>query len=250
MKLKVLFALVSSVLLSACSGVGSDDSKTENITAKYRVVSEASGITLEAQFYNASNGSAAITLDSGDIAKVYYSSTSLRLTELSQQGLYSHSNALSSNLSGENFRFAFERAEEIGAPNSTIYLPKAFTASSVQTAGAIFYTDPITVTWDGDDASDTQFNILRIYECLDSESASFLYSQEDSYQDLSGSAAINDSGLLIDDNLVSCAVTIELGRIVSSGVDERFKGGSAVGIQKRTLTFSLIFTQPEPEPEV
>ena len=256
MKLKMLLALIGSILMSACSGVSSDDSETENLTAQFRAISDGTNITLEAQFYNSSNGAAAITLEDGDLARVYYYRTSIPLVELNQQGLYTYSRGISSNLEGEIFRFALERSDKIGAPNSSIYLPSPFDIVSTQTGRNFLYTDPISITWDGESATDTQFNILRIYECLDAEDTAFLYHQENSFVDSDGEADLDDSGLLIDDNLVSCEVTIELGRIVSSGVDDRFKGGAALGIQKRTLNLSMVFSEqdldpePEPEPEV
>lgn len=256
MKLKMLLALAGSILMSACSGVSSDDSETENITAQFRAISNGTNITLEAQFYNSNNGGAAITLEEGDFARVYYYQTSTPLVELNQQGLYTNSTGISSNLEGEIFRFALERSDKIGAPNSSIYFPAPFVTVSTQASQKILYTDPISISWNGESATDTQFNILRIYECLDAEDTAFLYHQEDSYVDSDGKADLDDSNLLLDDNLVSCKVTIELGRIVSSGVDDRFKGGTALGIQKRTLKLSMVFSEqdlepePEPEPEV
>jgi len=249
MKLKMLLALVGSVLMSACSGVGSDDSKTENLTAQFRAISDGTNITFEAQFYASSNGGVAIILEDGDTPKVHFNQNSISLLDLTQQGLYTNEIGISSHLEAENFRFALERSNEIGAPNSNIYFPKPFEIASTQTTQDIFYTDPISITWDGDSAADTQFNILRIYECLDDEDSAFLYHQEDSFDDIVGRADIDDSGLLIAENLVSCTVTIELGRIVSSGVDDRFKGGTSMGIQKRTLNISMVFVEPDPEPE-
>jgi hypothetical protein len=254
MKIKGIIALVSSLLISACSNIGDEDLKTENLTSKFRVISNGVNITTEAQFYNSSNGSNAITLDSADIVRVHFDGRTIILTELNQQGVYTNSVSISSHYEDDNFRFSLERAEEIGAPNSSIYLPSAFTATTESSAGAIFYTDPITVNWDGESANDTSFNILRIYTCLDADDTQFVYHKEESFDadDVTGGGdvTINDSGLLIDDNLVSCNATIELGRIVSSGVDNRFKGGEALGIQKRTLNVSLVFVEPEPEPEV
>ncbi len=253
MKIKGIIALVSSLLISACSNVGDEDLKTENLTSKFRVISEQDYITFEAQFYNSSNGINAISLDSADTVKVHFDGRTFTLTELNQQGLYTTSIINNSRYEDDNFRFSLERAEEIGAPNSSIYLPSAFTASTESSAEAIYYTDSITVNWDGESANDTRFNILRIYSCLDADDTQFIYHKEESFDvdDVTGGGEVtlNDSGLLIDENLVSCNATIELGRIVNSGVDNRFKGGEALGIQKRTLTVSMVFVEPEPEPE-
>ncbi len=247
MKLKVLFVWASTLLLSACSGGSSDDAKTNNLTAQFRVISSSDGIIFEAQFYRSD---IPISLDAGDAAKVYVSDERIiTLTEQEVPGLYSSIMNISSRYADKNFRFALERGEKIGAPNSNIFLPKAFTAASEQTAGTIYYTDPITVTWEGEGAADTSFNIVRLYECLDNEETEFLYQQESRFEDIDGSAIIDDSALLIDDNLVSCEATFELGRSASSGVDDRFKGGKVIAIQSRDLTFSLVFVQPEPEPE-
>lgn len=240
----MLISAVASLMLSACSGVGPEDSKTENINAQYRVTSTGLGIELQAQFFNGSDS--AILLEEGDQVRVHYDGRSQILYDTEGNGAYKSTMLLSSVYENENFRFALERAEEIGAPNSNIYLPQGFSADSAQTADAIYYTDSIEVTWDSDDALDTQFNILRIYQCQDGDDAQFTYFQEESVDD-TGSAIINDSELLVDDNLVGCQVTIELGRFVSSGVDSRFKGGSSVGIQLRELNFDLVFVESEAE---
>lgn len=260
MKLFSLITLSALTCLSACSSIDSDDLKTSGISVQYRAIATGTGTTsLEAQFYTGDGGFNTLSVDlkSGDVAKVYYGNDiSVSLIETEALGEYTYKRVVSAGSAGTSFRFALERADDIGAPNTSIYLPEPFNASSDQAGEAVLYTDAITVNWDADDASDTDFNILRIYQCLDADDGEYLYADEDPYLDTAGSAIIDDSGLLSEQNLSSCEVTIELGRMTSSSVDNRFKGGTALGIQKRILKLSMVFSEqdldpePEPEPEV
>lgn len=251
MKVKNTLMAAAITCLSACSSIDSDDLKTSGISVNYRAISEGNGTTsLEAQFYAGNGGANSVSVDlkEGDIAKVYYGNNQVvSLIETEAFGGYTYKKVVNVGSAGATFRFALERAEDIGAPNSSIYLPNPFSVSSEQSGEAVLYTDPITVNWDGENSSDTRFSILRMYQCLDAEDGEFIYADEDDYDDATGTAVINDSGLFTEQNLSSCVVTIELGRITSAGVDERFKGGASVGIQRRRLIFSMVFSEPEAE---
>lgn len=172
-----------------------------------------------------------VELGSDDKLVATSGGTTQTMTQSELGNLVSHAASFTGDDAGTEFDVAFERKVDAGAPSSTISLPAPFdldpTPATASRAAAI------TITWGPDGTSDKMlWNATG--PCI--SPATGMASGDPGTLTIAAATFVKQTGSGIPD---SCTLTFQLLRERTGTLDRHFtRGGSALGIQERTVTWT------------
>ena len=229
--------LLSALLvltLGACSNVASTNIKTAGIEAHLVVAADGTGKTKATAALNVDTSAVDfVKLSDGDSLVAKTGSQSQTLTESELLGAVSYAATFDgADAEGTAYTVSLNRATETSAPSSTVTLPAPFSITAPAPAASFSRAnDDLAVTYasagthDSMSWSITGDCILNQSKVLDADTGSFTVAK----------ASIKTPSSTTTEN---CQVTLTVSRTQVGTLDPAYQGGSILGVQTRTLTFT------------
>jgi hypothetical protein len=225
------------VLAAACRTESASEFETKQITANITAKATGSGSTdVSATFRKGSALLTFLQLTSDDEVKVTSGSQSAELKEFSLLGVVTYSASLPIDAQGTSFTVSLARKKDSGAPSSVATLPEAFTVDPLTGSFSRAAAGP-TIRWSNAGSDPMKLSISG--SCIDELDAD-LSSGATEYAVAAGAIKKRmqtgaDGGTQIPDN---CSVNAVVRRERAGMLDTGFAGGTAVGVQERSVSFT------------
>ena len=222
---------------ASCHTESLSDFATSAVTASITALTKGDGSTNVTATLREGPTSLTFLQLTSDDALAVTSGTTQRMTELSLLGVVSYSASMPLDAEGTTFTVALTRKKDSGAPHSVMTLPAGFTLASLASASYSRADAGPTVGWSP--ASSQPMELSFSGNCIDdfSDSApasSASYSLPAGALHKRTAQATPDGGQAVPD---TCAVTVDVDRVLSGTLDPGYAGGDASGIQRRSASF-------------
>ena len=235
--LKLIGFLALSISTMACSEVKSSEVTTAGIYLDYSVVTDGEGTGSEVNTTLRVGGVTSTTfvdLDDGDQLVVSVNDESQVLSQSSLGVIHSYDADFVSDVDGDEFRLAFDRANLDGAPETLAVLPTPFELTEPEFDTVFSRSNEsgeIVVGWDNQ--GQDRMKITVEGDCFVSYLAT---NQPDSGTHSIPLSYFKDNEY---DDAESCTAMVIVERQRAGSVDPAFAGGQALGIQKRRSSIRL-----------
>ena len=227
---------VAGLWLLACTNTESENIKTSGIHADIDVTATGTGQTEVSTWLRVgASSNTFLDLSDGDELIASKGTESKKMTRREVFGSVTYNATFDADAAETEFKVAFERENDVSAPNSHGTLPAAFSLTAPAAAASFARaTDTITITWDPSGASD-RMHVAANGTCIQAYDV-----------DLDGdpgTATINPSAFKeptdAEQQGKTCDVTIELRRTRPGTVDSAYgEGGDFISRQVRSRKIS------------
>lgn len=222
-------AAVLWVVLAACSTRSASEVPTQQMWADISATStDGANATVAATFRDGQLSLTFLQLTTDDHLTATQGSVSHPLVETSLLGLVTYNAAFSTGSVGTRFDITMTRKLDSGAPLTSVTLPEPVTLAAVSSPQS--RANPFTVSWTSASSSDPLSVSVR-GTCLQDFNAS-VPTNATSYTVTAGSLK-KPSASSPD----TCSATLTLSRTRNGTLDSHFLGGTAQGVQSRSVTF-------------
>ncbi len=218
--------------VTGCSTIQSSDLKTSGMQADFTVVSDGSTAT-EVRASLLANTTTYVDLAAGDKLR-FFAGTREASSQVKTNiaGIITYSSTFSGVSAGQDFRVAFERANDKSAPSSTVTLPPAAEITDPPANVSTTRSSDLTIRWNAGDGGD-RIMIEADGSCIFSKKIEDL-PNTGSYVLPAGS--LESTG---GNNPTSCTVNVEVSRVRRGTVDAAYgKGGTFNALQTRKVSIS------------
>ncbi len=136
--------------ICGCSNTSSENVTTEGVHADIDIVADGSGatiVTAELEVGNGGFGRTSLELTGGDSLTVLANGIQKTMTESSVVGRFRYTASFAFDDADTMFTVAFNRDNDVDAPNSTVALPAGFSVASPSSNDVFGSTEDIPISW-------------------------------------------------------------------------------------------------------
>lgn len=231
------YLLLPLGLTIACTDVKSSAIDTSGIYLSYTVLTEGEGLGSEATVGLNVGGALGsfVELEGGDRLTVTVGEESNVLDMSSLFVIHSYGSVFTEDAAGSVFTLNFERESLTQAPESTATLPEPFELTAPEDDLVISRSEQVDeellITWDG--TSNEPMEITIEGDCFSH------YLEVETNDSGEHSVPVSYFSENESDAETACTATIVIKRKSVGTVDPAFDGGTALGIQARTLDIRI-----------
>lgn len=235
--LSKLWMPIAALGAVACTDVKSEEVTTAGMYLDYTVVTQGEGTGSEVNTLLRVGGATSTTyvdLSVGDQLAVSVGDEESVLNQVSLGVVHSYQQRFDADAEGSEFTLSFDRADQTGAPASIAILPTPFEITLPivdESFSRSVETGEVVIEWDS--SSDDRVNIAVHGDCFASY---FALDEADMGNHSIPLSYFKDNEY---DSVSTCSAEVSVERSRAGSVDREFGGGSAQGVQRRTVTVQL-----------
>ena len=235
--LSKLWMPIAALGAVACTDVKSEEVTTAGMYLDYTVVTQGEGTGSEVNTLLRVGGATSTTyvdLSVGDQLAVSVGDEESVLNQVSLGVVHSYQQRFDADAEGSEFTLSFDRADQTGAPASIAILPTPFEITLPivdESFSRSVEAGELVIEWDS--SSDDRVNIAVHGDCFASY---FALDEADMGNHSIPLSYFKDNEY---DSVSTCSAEVSVERSRAGSVDREFGGGSAQGVQRRTVTVQL-----------